>query len=647
MSKYTFEQYKAIFEEAIKKYEGDAFFAGLMAKRGRPVFPVNRRDCAVICIRHEGFEVKGHDNRADDTVTLVRIDSDGLPEVWEYPGTTESGFWTTQSAHNPQGDFKMSPGFYWFKHGLHKGKNECLIQEGPVIGERFQVAQGAYIENDGRLWQIDDTSIHIHAGINDANGNVGNWSAGCTVIAGGWAGNAWKQFYKYCKMATNIPIPYVLVNESDVPALLAAGSSQQELATTSIGGQILTEVFRPTPPVPETPVIGASLSTARFDKNAFWSQYRAGLRRFGERVFDEEVPHVENILDRASADPRVRDLSQLAYMITTARWETDRFRAFFERGSDAYLSQYQGKLGNNQPGDYKRFKGTGYVHLTGRDNFRKAGDKIGQPLEANPKLAADPHWAYEIMVRGSLEGWFGAKLGQFVGDGKRDFRNARRVINGGELNIADKALKLSPGARTRRQQQCVDALDAQVKWAGMIEECLRASEIQERVVLGMTPDDGMDEDEEPIFGSGSADSQSFDDASADGGPDEPNEDTSSSVPVAAGTVAVGTVAVGTVAADPSLTSTSDTGSILDKPRGVVQASIGSIKRMNATIVGGVVAAVAAIRGFVEQQPIISAVIFLVAIVAIVWLVSWYIHIQRDLDKKRMELAADPSKLTVK
>ncbi|MBC7932831.1 MAG: hypothetical protein H7Z38_19900 [Rubrivivax sp.] len=29
--------------------------------------------------------------------------------------------------------------------------------------------------------------------------------------------------------------------------------------------------------------------------------------------------------------------------------------------------------------------------------------------------------------------------------------------------------------------------------------------------------------------------------------------------------------------------------------------------------------------------------------AVIWLVTWYIHIQRDLDKKRMEMAADPTK----
>jgi primase-polymerase (primpol)-like protein len=50
--------------------------------------------------------------------------------------------------------------------------------------------------------------------------NVGNWSAGCQVIAGGFSGKEWTEFYKNCQMATNLPIPYLLVNETDIPELL-------------------------------------------------------------------------------------------------------------------------------------------------------------------------------------------------------------------------------------------------------------------------------------------------------------------------------------------------------------------------------------------------------------------------------------------
>ena len=52
--------------------------------------------------------------------------------------------------------------------------------------------------------------------------HVGNWSAGCQVVAQGWEGAPWKEFYRYCELATNKPIPYVLVNETDIGGFLGS-----------------------------------------------------------------------------------------------------------------------------------------------------------------------------------------------------------------------------------------------------------------------------------------------------------------------------------------------------------------------------------------------------------------------------------------
>ncbi|HEV8486503.1 MAG TPA: hypothetical protein VGV87_23360 [Blastocatellia bacterium] len=216
MSKYTFEQYRQIFDGVIRKYEGQDFFVKLIETLGKPAFPSAPRDVAAIGIRREGKEKEFRENTADDTISLVRIDSDGLQQVYEYAGTTESGLF--KEVINPEGDFKMSPGFYFFKHGIHHGKNPCLVQAGAVLGERAKKGK-AYDETDSKTWQITDGSLHIHAGIMNKE-NVGNWSAGCQVIAGGFSGKEWTEFYKNCQMATNLPIPYLLVNETDIPELL-------------------------------------------------------------------------------------------------------------------------------------------------------------------------------------------------------------------------------------------------------------------------------------------------------------------------------------------------------------------------------------------------------------------------------------------
>jgi hypothetical protein len=215
--KYTFDQYKRIFESTVAKHESVPFFAEQINKRGKPAFPSAACQVALFGIRHEGKATGFRENTADDTISMARLDTDGLPQVYEYVGTTESGLF--KSVINPAGDFKMLPGFYFFQHGLHKGKFRCLVQTGPILGERAKKGQD-FNETDDKTWQITDGSLHIHAGIMNVE-NVGMWSAGCQVIAGGWEGKAWVEFYKYCKLATNSPIPYVLVNEADIPGFLA------------------------------------------------------------------------------------------------------------------------------------------------------------------------------------------------------------------------------------------------------------------------------------------------------------------------------------------------------------------------------------------------------------------------------------------
>ena len=69
--------------------------------------------------------------------------------------------------------------------------------------------------------------------------------------------------------------------------------------------------------------------------------------------------------------------------------ECAHFKTMEEYASGA---DYEGRsdLGNNQPGDGRRFKGRGYIQLTGRANYRTVGRAIGVDLENNPKKAEEP-----------------------------------------------------------------------------------------------------------------------------------------------------------------------------------------------------------------------------------------------------------------
>ncbi len=131
----------------------------------------------------------------------------------------------------------------------------------------------------------------------------------------------------------------------------------------------------------------------------------------------------------------------VAYGLATP-WHECRLRPLHELGGRAYLSKYDtGKLakdlGNTPEADGEgiKYAGRGLVQLTGRRNYKAAGEYLGIDLLGNPDLALEPSVAAEILVWGMETGAFtGKKLRDYIVDrGNRDaFVRCRRIINGSD-----------------------------------------------------------------------------------------------------------------------------------------------------------------------------------------------------------------------
>lgn len=137
----------------------------------------------------------------------------------------------------------------------------------------------------------------------------------------------------------------------------------------------------------------------------------------------------------------ISDRAQIAYILATTEHESHLGQWMTEIASG---SAYEGRrdLGNTQPGDGKRYKGRGYTQVTGRTNYKRWSDKLGIDLVANPEQAGQPEIAAKIMVRAMKEGSFtGVGLDKYISGSKRDFRNARRIING--LDRADQIANIA------------------------------------------------------------------------------------------------------------------------------------------------------------------------------------------------------------
>jgi hypothetical protein len=124
--------------------------------------------------------------------------------------------------------------------------------------------------------------------------------------------------------------------------------------------------------------------------------------------------------------------------LATIRAETEGFVPVDE-GQSRFNTQntpfdlYEGRtnLGNTVAGDGARFKGRGYVQLTGRANYTRIGRQIGHDLVAAPHLANDPTVAGLILAQflKNAEGAIRAALSS------NDMRRARRLVNGGSHGL--------------------------------------------------------------------------------------------------------------------------------------------------------------------------------------------------------------------
>ena len=194
------------------------------------------------------------------------------------------------------------------------------------------------------------------------------------------------------------------------------------------------------------------------DKAVFYNDVRANL--FGGILRQEQVNGMEAILDFWESPPvnptgefkinwDIRSIGWLAYMLATTFHETARtMQPITEFGSFNYFRRYcnRSDLGNGPSNgglvdDGPRFRGRGYVQLTGRRNYTLMTPIVRQFYPGSPDFTTDPdavkddNYAAVIMFYGMFNGIFtGKALKNYIGDPNKgqivDYFNARRVING-------------------------------------------------------------------------------------------------------------------------------------------------------------------------------------------------------------------------
>ncbi len=132
------------------------------------------------------------------------------------------------------------------------------------------------------------------------------------------------------------------------------------------------------------------------------------------------------------------DANLVSVALGTIRAETEGFVPIAELPShfntlpgQAAFSAYDGRLGNKNPGDGARYRGRGFVQLTGRENYEKFGKVLDISLADNPDSGCAPEVA-ACLLAAFLDA-NKARLSAALA--KDDLKAARKVINGGSHGL--------------------------------------------------------------------------------------------------------------------------------------------------------------------------------------------------------------------
>ena len=213
-------------------------------------------------------------------------------------------------------------------------------------------------------------------------------------------------------------------------AVIACQAGRGLPATGTAEEVILNALGMDKPDPTKTPVpVCARVSVADVARMFHPLTPRANIERY--------LPAVLKAFAEAGMDDRDLVLMGLA----TIRAESEGFEPIDEKVSrynSSDLSKpskrfdlYVGRLGNRTREEAERYRGRGFIQLTGRDNYRTYGDRLGVPLLDAPERANDPETAARILAAFIADKRSRAKYAIFGGD----LATARKLVNGGSHGL--------------------------------------------------------------------------------------------------------------------------------------------------------------------------------------------------------------------
>lgn len=174
------------------------------------------------------------------------------------------------------------------------------------------------------------------------------------------------------------------------------------------------------------------------------------LNKVAPKAAASEKQSIAKALSKYAANYGLNTEKRITAFLAQLAHESDGFKTRTEYASGA---AYEGRkdLGNTSPGDGKKYKGRGYIQLTGRSNYTAASNQLygDNRLVKTPEAVSSSADAALLV---SLWYWKKNNLNAYADKG--DFVGLTKKINGGTngLSSRNKYLSLAKDAWVQASQ---------------------------------------------------------------------------------------------------------------------------------------------------------------------------------------------------
>jgi predicted chitinase len=142
-----------------------------------------------------------------------------------------------------------------------------------------------------------------------------------------------------------------------------------------------------------------------------------------------------NDLNRCLKTFKITTKLRIRHFIAQTSFESGLGQWTEELGGPSYCAQYEyaARLGNTQPGDGCKFKGAGYIQLTGRYNYQQFSNYIGDSrvMEGCKYVASNYPWT-------SAGFWWHNNNMNSLCDSSPSVETVTRRVNGGTRGLAER-----------------------------------------------------------------------------------------------------------------------------------------------------------------------------------------------------------------